>query len=321
MEIKRMLLLLLIYASAAFPSHLIVFRGESDKFSEVVESMRSELESEFTIVEHVIRDVNPQLVINAMKSEPEIVVLMENNSINSYIQYQRTTGDTLTPSVCLMAANVGNLIQHVKNSTAIDYEVSILTTLMVLRNNNLSYVDKIGVIYRSNFGGFVEQNRKTLEQEGVELVAIEINDNNISGSIQRELRNLHRMGVDALWIPNDNVLLNSSTISAWQSFTRTAPYPVIVGVENLLRTNFRIGDIGNVPDHEELGIQAASIVWEIFDNEFVVPEWLLGQTAIPFTIESSYNPDRLRRFFERRGVFTRNGITRDDVLNFDKIVK
>ena len=70
---------------------------------------------------------------------------------------------------------------------------------------------------------------------------------------------------------NDNALLNAKMLrSAWLPVITKAKLPVIVGIKPMLSTKLNFGTFAIVPDHYALGVQAASIIAEIMEEDWVI---------------------------------------------------
>lgn len=111
--------------------------------------------------------------------------------------------------------------------------------------------------------------------------------------------------IDAIWVLNDNALLNQSTITkAWIPVLKKSNMPVIVGVESLIATKFNLGTYAVVPDHYALGVQGADMLANIMDAGWVVSDVAVEQ---PLSVKKIINlnisqkrkisilPDKLHR--------------------------
>ena len=93
--------------------------------------------------------------------------------------------------------------------------------------------------------------------------------------------------VDAFWILNDNELLTKNVIlNAWIPGLNKYDKPVIVGVESLVETKFKIGTLSVSPDHYALGVQAASKILDIKYEDWVVKGVDIEQ---PLSVKKVFN--------------------------------
>ena len=128
--------------------------------------------------------------------------------------------------------------------------------------------------------------------------------------IKTGLATLLKKGIDALWVVNDNGLLNqNSLIKGWIPSIKKANIPVIVGVKRLISTKFNFGSFAIVPDHNALGAQGANLIAEIMASH-----WLIGDRKIeqPLSVEKMVNLD----IFAKKGIKVR----RDELNRLDKII-
>jgi len=80
---------------------------------------------------------------------------------------------------------------------------------------------------------------------------------------------LNRDDLDALWVVNDNALLNSRVIqNAWLPALKRFNKPVIVGVDGLTSKTLAFGTLTVIPDHYAMGIQAAGLIGELMENNW-----------------------------------------------------
>lgn len=134
-------------------------------------------------------------------------------------------------------------------------------------------VNKIGVVHREMMADLIKTNARFCEAEGIELIAISLpdRDKNFPKTVRKSLRTLKKMGIDALWVLNDNALLKGPIIKhAWTPELRKSNFPVIVGVESLISSKLNFGTFAIVPDLYALGVQGASVLAEIMDDDWIL---------------------------------------------------
>ena len=304
-------LFIIIYALTAFPAvipahaqePLLVIRTQGKDFEQALKGLNQELEEEFYINEMIItRNTTINEIAEKMKQiSPKIVVLMDNISISLYKKYQAglPASAPMVPSVCLMASFMDIAVQGIKNTAGIFYEVPLVTSVVNLRNI-LSRVKfrRVGVIFRSFMKPFIKLNQKYCKKEQIELVPYSIPARgNMKSALKKGLKILElRKNIDALWVLNDNMLVNADLLrNVWFPFAGKFKKPVIVGAEILVRPRFKFGTFGVIPDHVELGVQAAEMIYDIMENNWQTENKGIEQ---PRSVYKIINSDQAQRLFQ-----------------------
>lgn len=281
---------------------VLVIRVGGEDFEQAVKGLITEFEDEFSVSEMVIDKKTRQSNIRKRVSadNPKIVVLMDNIAISKFKRYQMESGNVRIPVVCLMASFMDLAIKGMQNATGIHYDVPIVTSAVYLRSVlDDAPLSKIGVLHREFMTGLVETNRVYCEREKIRLVSHSIpNKTDFESEIGRGLRELQRKKIDALWFPNDNILIRNFLVHIWiphaQEHGRPVfKNPIIVGVENLVRPKSDFGTFAVIPDPVELGAQAAETVFEIMDNDWVIEE---TEVVPPRSVLKILNMKQARKF-------------------------
>ncbi len=291
---------------------LLVIRSEGVDFEEAVTGMSFELQYDFDISQMILtgKDVSvAALEKKIAEVQPDVVVLMNNVAIGLYKKYQeKQSGGKVIPSVSLMAILVSDMISGIKNSAAIEYEIPIVTSAIGLRSTLKKDIKKIGIVHRSNLNRFLEESRQFCQSEGVDLLTVEIEGGKkVKKELAKALATLAKEGVDALWVPNDNKLLSKDLLlKSWIPFQKKQQLPMIVGVKTLVNPKFHFGNFAVLPDHVALGSQAASIVFDIMDNDWQVYED--DNVQKPLSVKTLLNYPDAKSFF---------GLKKENVMTVD----
>lgn len=270
----------------------LVFSAQGQAFNEVVAGIAGDLEEDLQFEVYMIGKTSKVSEIEAQikKHQPKIIILVENSSIQLYKKYQKKNPNaSFPPSVAVAALFVDRFIKGLKNSTGIRYEIPAVTSVVNLRQILPTKVKRVGVVHREWMTGMIEENAKYCRAEGIELVPIALpnKDGKLDKKLKDGLSKLVKNDIDALWVLNDNALLNTKTIrSAWLPTIGKADLPVIVGVRSMLTTRLNFGSFAIVPDHYALGVQAASVIGEIMDED-----WEIGDRDIeqPLSVKKVVN--------------------------------
>ena len=98
---------------------------------------------------------------------------------------------------------------QIPNATGIAYEVPLITSVVNLRTFLTREVRRVGVLSRPAFSGYIARQQKLAAMEDVSIIEIPLDEHPSDDQIESSVEVLCRkVKVDALWILNDNVLLN-----------------------------------------------------------------------------------------------------------------
>ncbi|MCP4150966.1 MAG: hypothetical protein GY757_24680 [bacterium] len=301
-------------------SLLIIYSG-GRVFDHAVKGILDEIEDELMVQEMIIdRRFTVQQLAKSVSEKmkfyaPKVVILMDNNAIGAFKYYQDKlpAGAVIIPSISLMGVNVEDTIKELKNAYGISYDIPLYTALVHLRAIKSIRVKKTGIIHRNVLNDFVEKNRLYLKDEGIELCNIRLPNHGIDFKkvLRKKLKELLAdEKVDSIWIPNDNVLLDSRIIEdVWIPLLKKYKVPVIVGLEYFVSPKLDFGTFAVLPDHIELGTQAAGIVFELKDNNW---KFEVNKTEAPLSVLKIINFKQAAKRFK---------VTKEDVENIDKVLE
>lgn len=280
---------------------LLIIRVAGKNFEQVVLGLSEELSEEFFLHELIVNKSTKQQQIAPKITEvsPKIVILMDNISINLYKAYQKGLPQSVSiiPSVAVMASFMDIVIKDLKNATGIFYEVPIVTSVVNLRAILSSHpFAKVGVVHRQFMTPVINLNQNYCAKEHIELITYPIaNQGNLKSELQKGLNQLGKQ-VNALWIPNDNKLINAELLqSVWLSFAKEFQKPIITGVENLVEPQFEFGTFAVIPDPIQLGTQAAELVFDAMDNDWEIEA---GEVEPPRSVYKIINLKQAEHLFQ-----------------------
>lgn len=258
---------------------VLVILPRTEESLQVYGGLRSELSEDFDLVplEYTSAISSADVGAAIAKEQPQVVVLINNSSVRLYDQYraeqekQGAAAKPVPPAVVVMAAYFGETRPdaEAESTGGVVYEIPSVTLFVQLRSFIDRPVARVGVIHRAGFTGFVEQQRQMAGLEKFELVDVTVPDRPTSRDIRIAVRKLRDQGIDAVWMLNDNALLRTDLITdGWKPALDLAKLPVIVGVKALVNKDFSFGTFALTPDHEALGVQAASMIFDLRDAEW-----------------------------------------------------
>lgn len=280
-----------VYATSDQPIGLI-FTAEAEQFEEVVSGIVGDLEEDLTFkIVTVNNDTTVSDIGKHIKAiQPSVIVLVENRSVSLYQKYQSMNPNAdYPPSVSVAALFVDRYLKKLKNATAIRYEIPAVTSIVNMRSVLGKEIKKVGVVHREWMKPIINQNKLYCQSEDISLVSVSIPNNHkkLDSKLKSGIDELDKADVDAIWVLNDNVLLQGKMLGkAWIPKMKKLNIPVIVGVDVFLRTELNFGSFAIVPDHYNLGVQAASIIGEIMEDE-----WQIGDRDIeqPVSVKKIIN--------------------------------
>lgn len=263
---------------------ILVFMPETSQTKEVWTGLNDELGQDYRLVAVRVDGPDAASVISraVTRHRPSGIVLMNNPTVRAYRDYQRLSGaNRFPPAVVVMTSFLERQARHLEAATGISYEVPLITVVTNLRKLMANPIERIAVVHRSPLRQFVinQAGLARREQIGVirEEVSAEPNVSELKGALRRAKRY-----ADAVWILNDDRLLTPDLIvDGWIPALNERPWsPTIVGAASLVSAGQSFGTFAVLPDHTALGVQAASLMFDIADNGWNVDE---GEPQLPLS--------------------------------------
>lgn len=249
-------------------------------------TMRDEVADDMDVVTMEVTDAlsaeSVQIRIESIR--PKCVVLIGNRAVRTFRELQANHPVT-PPAVVAMSSFAKQLTGDLRNATGVAYEVPAVTSFVTLRQLSQRRVEKVGVLYRPAFATFVGAQAELAEMEQVQMVGRALEGDIGPRRIRLALRELlQKENVDALWVLNDNALLDPENIrDGWIPEARKSEVPIIVGVSSLVNPRLSFGSIAVVPDHEALGVQIANLLFELSDEDWAVED---RGIELPLSVET-----------------------------------
>jgi hypothetical protein len=236
-------------------------------------ALRDELSAEMDVIPIPIskssttRDLAQALV----QYSPKCVVLIDNKTTNLYARYQASAPQQSFPPALILLSSYAGMYENVRNATGIAYEVSLLLSATRLRNFVSAPIERVGVVYRKALQRYVQGQARLAKTEEIKVVGVEVRDDASPNDVAAALSKLTGR-IDALWILNDNALLTPEHIQeGWLPALAKAPLLTIVGIPGLVTKDVRFGTFAVVPDLGALGVQAATLIYDLAGNGWQIP--------------------------------------------------
>ncbi|HWA75288.1 MAG TPA: hypothetical protein VG937_23285 [Polyangiaceae bacterium] len=281
---------------------VLVFLPESPHTREAWATLKDELGADFDVITRRVPDAADE---NFLQREIEAVrpsglVLMGNLPMNLYLRYQRKNPSAVfPPAVVVMASFFDEQRSLFKNTTGIAYEVPGITSFVSLRSFVHRPVRRVGVLYRPLFANYVKRQAALSRVEQVELVPVEVSVAPGPYEIRRAIDGLtSREKVDAIWVLNDNALLEPELIAkGWLKMLHKTPVVVVVGVGSLVDTRLHFGSFAVLPDHAALGVQTANLIFRLAERGWSAED---EPVELPFSVQTVVDLPWTREHFQFR---------------------
>lgn len=226
---------------------------------------------------------------------PRALVLMDSRAVALAKRMQaRDSAIAALPKFVLMTLKAENVAKGLHKAVGVRFEVpayAVFTQLRALSNHDFT---RIGVFYRRNFSAFVEDSRRLLGREKLELIGkcIDCDDggspsvDEIVKSLEQGMDEFKEAGVQVVWMLPDNVLVNPTILERfWIPRIRRGNLPLVVPIANLASKQADLGLFSAYPDYPQLGVQAAQQIVQVLEQD--VPPATLGfepQISVQITL-------------------------------------
>jgi hypothetical protein len=281
---------------------ILVCMPETRQTSEVWRGLSDELAREFELIAMRTEgdDVSATIARGIDRYRPAGLVLMNNPTVDGYRRLQAHAQATqFPPSVIVMTSFLEGRPAHLRAATGISYEVPLITVVTNLRKLIATPIDRVGVVHRTSLAGFVRRQAGLAHREQTAVVREEVSQNPNASEIKRALRRL-KQRCDAIWVLNDDRLLTPRLLAdGWLHGLNEPPWvPTIVGAASLVSPSQSFGTFAVLPDHTALGAQAANLLLDIADNDWVVPN--AGATQLPLSTTTTVDLTQAKERFALR---------------------
>lgn len=256
-------------ADAPQKGDLLILGPKTGGFGTVMNVIRKEVSKDYNVhfrpVDQRTGYETFDLYYKAIR--PSFLILMENTAIDFYRYFQKKNPDLkpFPPAIACMALFISEQTGGIENAVGISYELPPVLMVTQLRHMIEQEVKTLGVVYRDEYHGFIQRQKKYCEREGITIVGFPINkkEEKVGEGIKKGLRYLiKKQKVDALWVLNDNVLLTQDLVDdVWAPRLKFYKKPILVGVERLSQDG-AFGNFGVYPDHQEIGHQVVDMVYD-----------------------------------------------------------
>ena len=231
--------LILLLANIGLGADVLVIRPDADEFQKLSAMIGRNLNSEYALDTSMItKTMSYEDFEQALaKSGAKVVVSMDNQAIRHLKHYFEKNPASKIRGIATMGVNLKDLIPKNKYIAGVAYEVAGYLAIKGFNSATQSKARTIMGFYRSSISRiFAEEARTQLSREKITLTLVDLegkSDDDTSDAIKQEIK---KSGVDAVWLINDNKIINSRTISTlWLDAARKQKVPVICGIQKLAK--------------------------------------------------------------------------------------
>ncbi len=247
---------------------IVALMPDSPSARATYDGLVDELADDFDVLPHVLTDDATTQEIAAVfeTDRPSAIILMNNPTVRLYRKFQREARpeQRRVPAVAVLTSFLRESSGGIENLTGVIYEVPLVTSMVNLRALLEQPIKRVGVLHRPSFAAFLEEQKRLCADEGFEVVTLEVSGDS-RAEIRAGLRELREVrAVDAIWVLNDNVLLDRDLLlRGWLPGLRDNRTPIVVNISTFVSDRIDFGTFAVVPDHRALGTQAAQMLLSV----------------------------------------------------------
>lgn len=256
---------------------LLVVMPLGETFQQAWSGMKSDLGSryEWRIFDPEIRNAEDSLARLCSTYAPQGLVLMDSRAVALAKRMQkRDSVFAALPKFILMTLKAEDVAHGLRGAAGIRFEAPAYAVFTQLRALSGKEFTRIGVFHRRDFSAFVEDSRRLLSREKLELIGkcLDCDDNGIPSEAEivkrlgRGMDELKDAGVEVVWMLPDNALVNPATMARfWVPRFRKGKVALVVPLAHLAGKQADLGLFSAYPDYHQLGVQAAQQVVEVLE--------------------------------------------------------
>jgi ABC-type uncharacterized transport system substrate-binding protein len=269
----------LLCSQSSYAAKILISRSEDKVLNEFETMLKSELtDYEISVLKVSSKTTNNDFAESVKHEKPDYLLLVDNRSVELALQFikdKKEIAQNLT-GVSTMALNLKEILSSgQKNIAGIAYEVpgfSIITQFRYLLDQN---IHNVLVFYRKSlFGKTIDEAREQLGREGVNLIALDVeqagrDQASINAFLEKNLTPVHdNKKVDVVWVLSDNALINGSNFAQiWIPKARSLPIPFVGGIKQFSSAAMDFCVFTSSPNHNDLAHQTTDLLLSIIEKE------------------------------------------------------
>lgn len=279
---SRWLLALFLFAQGSSATEkaerLLAIMPTGESFQQAWSGMKSDLGSqyEWNAFDPETRNAEDSLARLCAAYAPQGLVLMDSRAVTLAKRMQeRDSAFASLPKFVIMTLKAEDAAKGLRNAVGVKFEVpayAIFTQLRTLSGKDFTH---IGVYYRRYFFSFVEDSRRLLAREKLDLIgkcidcdgSKSLSESEIVQRLAKGMEEFKGSGVEVVWMLPDNALVNPGTLGKfWAPRFRKGKTALVVPLANLASKEADLGLFSAYPDYFQLGVQAAQQVVQVLEE-------------------------------------------------------
>jgi hypothetical protein len=257
---------------------ILILYPDGELYESAIFGLKQELGDDCCITaSKLITDKNVEdmdLYFNSIT--PKAVVLAGNQPLKMYSKYIAEVRKSAShiPVILMLVQDTRSALSEFVNAAGISFETPIVTSLVHFRSIINKPMENVGLVYRKSYSESVALHTVYCEKEKIALSGVMLGDK--TERYKKEISDALNMlvtkkKIQALWIPNDTIILNPDLFTeVWLPFAAKNRIPVIVGIESLVKPDLKFGTFAVVPEPRATGEQAAGLIFNLMENNWVM---------------------------------------------------
>ncbi|MEO6096229.1 MAG: hypothetical protein ABIW76_11195 [Fibrobacteria bacterium] len=257
---------------------LLAIMPPGDTFLQAWSGMKSDLGGryEWRVLDPDAKNAEDTLAALCATYAPHALVLMDTRAVSLAKRMQkRDTALASLPKFILMTLKAEDAAQELQGALGIRFEAPAYAVFTQLRALSGQEFTRIGVFHRRVFSPFVEESRRLLSREKLELIGKCLDcdgsgppsESEIVKRLGRGMDEFRSADVEVVWMLPDNTLVNPATLGRfWAPRFRRGTVPLIVPLAHLAGKQADLGLFSAYPDYYQLGVQAAQQVVQVIEG-------------------------------------------------------
>jgi hypothetical protein len=236
---KTLVMLVLLLSNFGQAADVVVIRPDVEDFRKLNEMVAQSLSNDYTLETALIaKSISyEEFQEKIVKSGARVVVAMDNQAIRHLKHYFELNPQSKLRGIAAMGVNLKDLIPKNKYIAGVAYEVAGYLAVKGFKATTDTKMKSLLGIYRSSVSRILaEEAQVQLSREKIDLKLVDIedvSDDALNATIERELK---KIKPDAIWLMNDNKIINSRTLSTlWLNVARQQKVPIICGIQKLAK--------------------------------------------------------------------------------------
>jgi hypothetical protein len=297
--ILSMAMLLIAAINTTAVNNCVALMPMEGKFLTVIEEIRKQAGGEyhFSVVD-MNKSVNIREIADQCKSnDVRALILMDIKAIKVALELEKFDSSfKLLPKFALMTLMVESTVRGLSNIAGIKFEVPFYTIVTNFRIISEKDITKVGIFYRKSFTGVIEESKKYLSREGIEIFPVCVDCDGIQKADPKNALKIMNASlnslvsdnkIDLFLVPADNLIVNSKSLGEfWINRIKKMKVPVVAPLDMLASEKLGAAIFAADPDLPQLGIQAVNQLVEHFENNTPMEKIGFEQTI---SIKSTLN--------------------------------